>query len=438
MTQINRSYEINCHPAFGGKTEFGSNYIGQLYGAEIELFTRNSISGVIVPGRRYGVIVPVPDYLYAAQHLEELVKPELSSCQFEISPKPTKSLLELYDELKTDVAKTRKCLEEQTQGYSEKIDMFPLAYAGKSDDSQDGAITGISNTSHRPGFSARYRMLADLFGQQFVENAARVASDQINIGASTETEAFSIFNLLRTYLPIIAGFSVASPFDANGNFSRSRIDTNPQSQRLIAYKNAVASVSGKDIGFSGLVPPEMNSLEDYVRAVEQLAYPHPNVLYHLIRPMPHRGVAAEIRVIDKQPSLADTMAVFALVKGFVQSGIPSKANDEQLAEGIEKAVYGGIYDVDLFEHALKLAESALPEDEKPLLAPLETRLKHGSIAENLHVISIEEDQATAKCALMSSFYQDMPFTEYRLEQSEQLRKPDFFIAQGKYYYIDGF
>ncbi len=47
-------------------------------------------------------------------------------------------------------------------------------------------------------------------------------------------------------------------------------------------------------------------------------FQHPNMFYKYVRPMPHRGVAAELRCMDKQNTLRELSALMCLAKGIVR------------------------------------------------------------------------------------------------------------------------
>ncbi|MBI2144540.1 hypothetical protein HYU17_05330 [Candidatus Woesearchaeota archaeon] len=404
MTTSNRQeYEIKCHSAFGGPTRFVADYKGRKYGPELEQFTAQPVLSETIALR------PVPERLYSDETLKDCVKPELSCCQFEVTGAPHESLSAMYKELLGIFSGVQKRLVHSA--------VLPLAYAGHiSGINPKDIVTGLSETPHRADASSRYKLLASLFGNSFVYYASRVASDQLNIGGKNEEDAFRTFNLLRTYLPVIAGFSAASPFTESGNLTSSSARDH-QSQRLLVYKLAVEATLRKPLAFSDLIPPPLESLEDYVRAVEATKYPHPNTFYHLIRPMPHRGVAAEIRVMDKQPSLADTMAMFALIKGITESEKPRKITDLHLEQELEEAVCAGIFDLSLFRETLIMAKAALPNDERQLLLPLEGRLQKGTIAERLQAIGVERGHQAAIYSLIEAFRLNRPYIEASLEVS---------------------
>ncbi|MEK6968311.1 MAG: glutamate-cysteine ligase family protein, partial [Nanoarchaeota archaeon] len=279
------NFTVKCHPELGGLTTYSAAYIGRLYGPEIELYTMAN-----------GKFCKVPDAIYA----QTTVSPELGSAQLEISSGPFESLAEMHRSL-------NKATSEVIDNLPTGVRLVPLAYAGVFLDS--GAVCTLTNTKLRAESSSRYAVLGKLFGNDFIERAARTASDQLNIGGKNEEDAFETFRLLRAYLPIFAGFSAASPFNDDGTID------DISSRRLCAYREAVSASTGKNLSFRDLIPPAFESLEHYLRVLETMPFPHPNTMYHFMRPMPQRGVAAEIRIMDKQPSNLESMSLFALIKG---------------------------------------------------------------------------------------------------------------------------
>ena len=385
-------YRVNCHPALGGLTDHNTEYKGRLYGPEIELFT--------MKGRK---LCQVPDSVFERTP----VSPELGSAQLEISGGPFDALADMHKFIRSKTAEIIESLPEE-------VSLIPLAYAGSSYDS--GAVCTLTDTYLRREASQRYAVLRNLFGDRFVQKAARTGSDQLNVGGIDEEDAFAVFRLLRSYLPIFAAFSGASPFNTFGSLYVSNSPINPgrtttiSSYRLFEYKNAISAIEGKKIDFKKLIPPAFESLAHYLTDLESLSYPHPNTMYYFIRPMPHRGVAAEIRIMDKQPSNSETMALFALAKGLVNSGIERNVSDCELGEEIEEAAITGIYNVRLFYDILQTASENLPAEERQYLTPLERRIIHGNVADKIVTIASEYGMDTVFSLMVKSLYEDVAFT----------------------------
>ncbi len=369
-----KPYVLECHPALGGRTDFVADYRGSLLGPELEFFSFydplyfSAFANDITV--KYGppTATQVPDVLYQQQ----LAKPELSSTQFELSDGPFETL----DAMRCALKVRMDAVQQHFSCGSNVV--MPLSYVGRALDSNN-QVRNITSSASVPQESGRYALLQQLFGDGFVHAASRVASDQINIGGKDEHDAFHSFNLLRTYLPLFAGFSVASPFNENGTVS----DGTPASQRILTYMKAVSLSLGKNVGITDLIPPQLDNLADYTKMVNTFPIAHPNTIYHFIRPMPHRGVAAEIRIMDKQPSLQETLSLYAFSLGVVNSGIVRNISEPELAEEIEAAVHVGIYDKGLFINALQTAKKGLSADDQAYLTPLERRIMHGTVAENM-------------------------------------------------------
>ena len=214
------------------------------------------------------------------------VKPELAAEQIEITVDPSASIKPLEQQLRDVLNEVVTVLDRH------RACLLPIPLYDR---------VPFTITPH-----PRYQLLLDILGEPFREHAVAVASDQVNIGAANEQQAFQIFNAMTYFLPLLMGIAAASPFyrgEVNG------VATN----RMNAYDAAIMKFSH----LTGL-PPRLHSLEDYAAELQQLpVFQHPNMFYKYSRPMPQRGVAAEIRCLDKQPTLPDTLALIALCKALV-------------------------------------------------------------------------------------------------------------------------
>lgn len=277
------------------------------------------------------------------------VKPELGADQMEISTPPLASLkelresLEYYTKLLADLAAQQKAA------------LLPVP---------------LIEGKHPITNHDRYATILRHLGENARRYAPTVASDQINIGACSEEEAFQIYERMRKLLPVFTGFAAASPF-RNGRAGHN------SSERMTNYNLTLAECPDMT-GY----PPPMKSLQEYADALRRLPlFQHPNSFYKYMRPMPQRGVAAEIRSMDKQPTIRETMALAALAKGIVNAGevpeIPAPERD------FHRAVRKGVYDAALFKDALGAAAEHLDEGESEMLRPLEERIKSGTISDAL-------------------------------------------------------
>ncbi len=311
-------------------------------------------------GRRYGIeaeFFTVDPYTLQPRVLDATnldgfgkhIKPELGADQIEISTPPLSSLrelreaLEYYTKLLADLAAQQKAA------------LLPVP---------------LLEGEHPITENRRYNLILQHLGEYARKYAPTVASDQINIGASSEEEAFQIYERMRRMLPIFTGFSVASPF-------RSGQPGHNASERMANYNLTLAECPDMT-GF----PPAIHGLDDYAGALSNLpVFQHPNSYYKYIRPMPQRGVAAEIRSMDKQPTVRETMAMAALTKGLVNAPeVPKMLYPER---GFARAVKKGIHDPDLFRRALRTAAEHLGEGEAEMLLPLEDRLERGTVSDSL-------------------------------------------------------
>ncbi len=319
--------EANYNPSDTGE--------GRRYGIEAEFF-------VVNPYTLRPVILDVGNLDGYGQY----IKPELGSDQIEVSTPPYASLIELKDAMKYYV----KILANFAQ--SKNAALFPVP---------------MLEGEHPITASKRYEIILEHLGESARNYAPTVASDQINIGSDSEKEAFVIYNRMCNLLPVFTGFSVASPFRSG------RLGKNA-SERMTNYNLTLAECPDMT-GF----PPVMGNLKEYAHALEtQPIFQHPNSLYKYARPMPQRGVAVEIRSMDKQPTLKETMALAALAKGIVNAQIPEIEHPEK---GFYNAVRYGIYDHELFASVLTTAAEHLDEGETEMLSPLFERMKNGTISD---------------------------------------------------------
>ncbi len=279
----------------------------------------------------------------------KFIKPELGADQIEISTPPLASLkelkeaLEYYTKLLADLAARQKAA------------LLPVP---------------LVEGEHPITDSARYHLILQHLGEHARSYAPTVASDQINIGASREEEAFQIYERMRKLLPVFTGFSVASPF-RNGQLGHNA------SERMTNYNLTLAECPDMT-GY----PPPMESLQEYAGALRQLPlFQHPNSYYKYLRPMPQRGVAAEVRSMDKQPTVRETMAMAALAKGLVN--VPEVPEIPAPERDFHKAAKHGIYDAILFSDAIRVAAEHLGEGEAAMLQPLKEKLERGTVSDAL-------------------------------------------------------
>lgn len=320
-------------------------YRGLLFGPELEFF----VVDVETLRPRDGLDVLARHSLFG-----EAIKPEIAREQVELVAPPMGSVHEIERYL-TDLVREVDALLA-TQGGC----LLPAAL-------YDTAPFTLTDAPH-------YHLLLDVFGESFWTHARAIVADQVNVGAADEAQAFRIFEAATYYLPLYMGLSVASPF------LRGR--SNGVASNRMTYYDACASCYPELVG----IPPPINSLREYNLLLEaQPVLRHPNMFYRYARPMPQRGVAAEVRCIDKQPTLRDFMAFLALSKAI--AGEATSSERPYLRDGVE-AAFGqarthGVTRPAACEQALDRLRAYLDDGEAAYLAPLYERLAAGSVAEAL-------------------------------------------------------
>ena len=122
----------------------------------------------------------------------------------------------------------------------------------------------------------------------------------VHVGVADPDNAIGLQNRLRAHVPLLLALSVNSPFWQGR-------DTGLASARTPIFQ-AFPRVG---------VPRAFNSYPEYVEAVDQLlrcdAFPAPTFLWWDVRLQPGLGTV-ELRVMDAQTTVADTLALVALVQ----------------------------------------------------------------------------------------------------------------------------
>ncbi len=278
------------------------------------------------------------------------LKPEAVREQIEICSNAFFSIVELETQLREDLG--------------ELIDLL------------DGAgamllpIALLDGRAHAWSSSRKLEMLHQHLGAPFKSHAGSITADQINLGADDEVDAFRTFRKVLTVLPEIVGLSAASPF-------RNEVPNGIACNRMDAYDEALSAIPAL-----GGIPPPLETLAEYAGFIgSQPIFMHPDTCYAYVRPMPHRGVAAEIRCIDKQISLCDTLGFVALGKAIMLS------NDERpMARATDAALSAarrGVVDRDRATALISSLEAFLPSDEIHYLDSLKMKLESGSTATRL-------------------------------------------------------
>lgn len=210
----------------------------------------------------------------------------------------------------------------------------------------------------------RFLRLVDVLGPAFARFAPVVASDQVNLGAPDGNAAMRALEVMRRTLPELTGLAVASPLlqgRANGIAGN-----------RMAVADQAATEHSAIVGFPEHVP----SLDHHARIVAELAPFHTeHGYYKYVRPMPSRGVAAEIRALDKQPTLQRSLAFAAAGLGLLRAAISTGTNGVapdpgDLPARFERARRSGMVDVEATRRVLMVAAGHLSPDERALLSPL--------------------------------------------------------------------
>ncbi|HSG65117.1 MAG TPA: glutamate-cysteine ligase family protein, partial [Gammaproteobacteria bacterium] len=249
-------------------------YRGRLVGVESEFF--------VVDRESLG-LRDCMDVLSRHSQFGRRVKHEIVHEQIELCTNAFASLAEMEAQMREDLREVVALLD----GVGAML--LPVALH------EGGAMTWTDDPS--------VAIIERHLGERFRSLAGTITADQINVGADDETDAFRIFKRLRSILPDILGLGASSPFRNGRSNGRA-------CNRMAIYDEALSAIPE----LTG-VPPALESLADYARFIgAQPRFRHPRTCYAYLRPMPERGVAAEIRCIDKQASIAETMGFAALAK----------------------------------------------------------------------------------------------------------------------------
>ncbi|MGZ0217918.1 MAG: glutamate-cysteine ligase family protein [Acidimicrobiales bacterium] len=303
---------------------------GRLLGLELEFFTVDKKS--LEPRNCLDVL---------ARHscFGTLVKPEAVCEQIEICTRPFWSLAELAAQAHELCAEAIELLSDAGAL------LLPVAYLDSP------SFTGAAD----PQQPALKRYL----GEPFTRHAGSVIADQINVGADGFREACAILEATRTLMPDIVALGGASPF-------RDGVANGVACNRLDIYEAALAEAPGLYA-----MPPQIHDLADYARFIQaQPRFQHPTTCYSLLRPMPDRGVAVELRCLDKQPRLVDTLAFAALMKAVVLSTDSEVSVLAPTGVSLQRARRDGVVDREATRRLVAEATTLLPPQERHYLLPL--------------------------------------------------------------------
>jgi gamma-glutamyl:cysteine ligase YbdK (ATP-grasp superfamily) len=333
-----KTYIIKADGILGDEFEITQNFSGRKFGPELEFFTLER--GTLLPMNMQYEISRLPGF-------GKDVHFELPTEQVEITSPPSLDIRDLEKRL----LKTYLDVREVADSMNALV--VPVSF-------MPGNHFSITNDE-------RYFRILEALGNKARKHTVEVVSDQINVGADDEIDALRLYEKMRMLIPVITGLGVASPFTADGC-------SHLLSNRMYAY-NQVFSGNKKFREHTGF-PKPFETIEEYIAEIQNLPlFQHPNGLYTYLRPMIHRGVAGELRSLDKQPTLKEYMAFVALVKGLVfnESFQPRQSDESDFLQAIRY----GMFDPGYFEVVLDAAFDGLPSHEKHYLSPLCRRLELG-------------------------------------------------------------
>ncbi|MEK9785150.1 MAG: glutamate-cysteine ligase family protein [Gammaproteobacteria bacterium] len=306
------------------------NWQGLKLGPEFEYF---------IVERRSWKPIACPDIVRDLPEYGVSIKPELGSGQLELTSPPTWALTKIEADLKRTLNTLLNALDQS------KACLMPVALLEQS-------TLPLSDTRHA-------NHLLNTFGADFAESAVQVASDQVNLGAENASQASLLFDRLRRALPFIMGLSACSPF-------RGRQSTLTASNRLDLYDQALERLKVSK-GF-----PEPLRDVDTLAADERLDYQYMRTRFS-------RGVAAEIRCIDKQPTFEDSLSLLALVKAIALDALSDQPLDwpsQGLEASFNRARREGIADPtaarETLIHLIGRLDNAEQRYAEPLLRRVDT------------------------------------------------------------------
>lgn len=309
-------------------------YRGRLIGLELEFFI---VDGETLEPR------DCLDRLSRHSSFGIHVKPEAVHEQIEFCSAPFTSIAELEAQVR------ELCAEAIALLATEGAVLLPLAL--------------LESAHFTWSAEPRVRLLNQTLGTFFRDYAGSMAADQINLGATDAADACRIFNRFRGFAGDFVALGAASPL-------RDGVGNDIASNRLDVYDTVLRSVPDK----TGL-PPRLASSEDLSGFVERNSlFGEPGSCYTYLRPRPERGVSVELRCIDKQPTLAETLALAAVAKAIMLSDFDPDAAETLSANALGTARKRGVIDTTRTCALIAHLRQFLPVDEQSYL----DRFKRGA------------------------------------------------------------
>jgi carboxylate-amine ligase len=245
-------------------------------GVEEEFMLVDADTLALVPG--------APDLLRATNDPDH-IKPEVRQCMIEISSEPCATTWELHD----DLAALRRRVGHAASAQRELIaggGIHPVSSP------EEQAVTDTDRYHHviaESGFPSRWSVV---FGTH------------VHVALSSADKAIQVTEAILSDLPTIVALSASSPVWAG-------LDTGLASTRLALW----ASVPR-----SGL-PPRFASYADYLNCLDTLqlsgAVPDASHVWWDVRTQDRLGTL-EVRLLDGQPRLRDTVALAGLLQSLVR------------------------------------------------------------------------------------------------------------------------
>jgi carboxylate-amine ligase len=213
------------------------------------------------------------------------IKPEIRQCMLEISSQPCRTTRELL----TDLGSLRERVRRAAAAQGCRV-------AG-------GGTHAFSQPEEQPVTdSARYRRI--MVDNGFTARWSLVFGTHVHVAVGSADKALQVTEALLGELPTLVALASSSPV-------WSGVDTGMASTRLALW--AAAPRSG--------LPPAFPSFADYRASLEVLhrtgAVPDCSHVWWDVRSQERLGTI-EVRVLDGQPSLRDTVALAGLVQSLVR------------------------------------------------------------------------------------------------------------------------
>ncbi len=210
-------------------------------------------------------------------------------------------------------------------------------------------LAGLSETQNSD--APRYHRLAESL--RFLARREPTMALHVHVGVPDAEDAVRLFNRMRARVPVLLALSANSPFAAG---------------RDSGFASARTAIFG---GFPRTgTPRAFACYADYVEAIDGLiapgAIPDHTFLWWDLRLQPALGTV-EVRVMDAQPSVADSAALIALVQSLARLELDGEQRDaevdpEILAENRFLAARDGL-------------DARLIDPARPRLVPVRTLLE---------------------------------------------------------------